>query len=349
MTLATPPQPILVAYGLQPSSVASAGGTAGRTWRVETTDGCFFVRMRGARTSSPQRIEFDHGLRDHLLAHSFPTAAPLANRDGCRVTWHEGGAYEVYCWVDGQGLQPRFASGARIEVAQTLARFHTIAAQYQGECEATVPQFGHYPAPVVQLPRFDAPQAFAEALSQLHRYAVKDEHRAALIRASEWVAWLFEQYHDSVWSALPRAVIHGDYNAANLLFSDDSRVVGVFDFDWAWRDVRVRDIGEGLFFFGAVRDEATDGGSIWSLTACPRFEDHGMIEFLRAYHMAAPLTAEELQAVPLAMLGRWVACRTEGAMKVPDEQKVTFALADFERPFRWYEDHAAALVDAVAG
>lgn len=348
MTQPAPPRPVLAAYGLQPLAISSAGGTAGRTWRVDTAAGPRFLRRRGPRTSSPHRIAFDHGLRDHLIAHDFPTAAPLPTTLGERCVRLDDGVYEAYPWVDGCSLRPEFAAEARVPAAEALARFHTIAANYNGVCERTVPQFGHYPRPVPESDRFDCPTAFFGAVGQLQEWVADDAERSAMVRARQWVAWLYSVYSGKTWRRLPIGIIHGDYNAANLLFDPDGQVAGVFDFDWAWRDTRVRDVGEGLFFFGATREAATDGGSIWSLTVCPRFDEDGMLSFLRAYDRLAPLTAEELQAVLLAMLGRWVACRLEGAMKVPEADRVRFATWEFDRPFRWYQQRAEALLAALA-
>ncbi|NUQ00781.1 MAG: phosphotransferase, partial [Armatimonadetes bacterium] len=316
--------------------------------RVEAGGQSWFVRRRGPRTSTPERVAFDHGLRRHLADHGFPTAAPLTAVTGDAVVRLEDGLYEAYPWVSGQGLTPGIAAAARGPAAAALARFHTLAATYRGECEPLVPQFGHYPSPIRPRPRFDDPGAFLEALAQIAERYTTPANRDALRRARDWVVWWDETY-SALYQRLPRGVIHGDYNGCNLLFHPDGQVAGVFDYDWAWRETRVRDIGEGLFFFGAQRETVLDGGSIWSLTSCPRLEGAGMAEFLGTYHRAAPLSADELRAVPLAMLGRWIACRTEGAMKVPEERRAEFALADFERPFTWYQRAASALQEAVSG
>jgi Ser/Thr protein kinase RdoA (MazF antagonist) len=133
-------------------------------------------------------------------------------------------------------------------------------------------------------------------------------------------------------------VIHGDFNHCNALYSHDGAIIGLFDFDWAWRDARVRDVGDALFFFGACRSDPPDAGDIWSLTACPRLDTNSMLCFLHRYDSLAPLAVEEWAAVPLAMLGRWVAIRLEGVMKVPESRRAEFVLAGFERPFAWFDE-----------
>lgn len=339
---------VLQRYDLWPDALAPAGGTAGRTWRVTCGARSYFVRRRGARTASPARIAFDHGLRRHLAAHGFPAVPPLTTIEGETCVTLDGGVYEVYPWVEGRGLGPDIARPACLAAATTLARFHRIAATYAAPCERLLPQFGHYPTPLPQAPRFDDPEVFlavADFLADRYRTA---GNREAMARARAWIEG-YAEWYGALQRRLPLRVIHGDYNGCNLLFNAVGQVVGVFDYDWAWRDTRVRDVGEGVFFFGARRERAPDGGDIWSLTACPRLETAAMAEFLSAYHRAAPLSDTELQAVPLAMLGRWIACRTEGAMKVPEEQRAAFYLADFARPFEWYEREAHTLVSMAAG
>ncbi len=339
------PAAVLAHWALDGATVRAAGGTAGRTWRVERDGRAWFVRRRGARTSAPERIAFDHGLRGLLAESGFPTVAPLEAPAGGRFVVGEDGVYEVYWWVDGLGLTPDIAERGRLKVAAVLARFHELAAAYQAPCEERVPQFGHYPIAVEQHPRFDHPEAFAAVIAFVRDSYATPSQVPAVERATEWVRWLGQAYSDEVYAKLPKSVIHGDFNGCNLLFASDGRVVGVFDYDWAWRDTRVRDVGEALFFFGACRDEAPDTGSIWSLTACPRFDTARMADFLHSYRQASPLSDDELAATPLAMLGRWVACRTEGAMKVPERRRAEFLLADFEVPFRWYQAEAEKLLN----
>ncbi len=334
---------VLREWDLDATAVSPAGGTAGRTWRVAAGGQAWFVRRRGARTATPERVAFDHGLRRWLAGNGFPAVAPARQATG------DDGVYELYPWVDGEPLTPALAERCRPPVAHTLAWFHRLAAAYDAPCEPLLPQFGHYPEPPAPSPRFDDPRVLADAVAQVARLYGRREDSAALGRAERWVAWLAERYGAARYARLPQGVIHGDFNGCNLLFAANGAVAGVFDYDWAWRDTRVRDVGEALFFFGAQRERPLDGGDIWSLTACPRLALEPMREFLVAYQAALPLSPAELQAVPLAMLGRWVACRTEGVMKVPTERRVEFLLAEFERPFEWVAQHAERLLADVTG
>ena len=332
---------VLTAYGVRPRQVSEAGGTAGRTWRVATEDAEYFVRRRGVRTSAPARIAFDHALRKHLAGRGSYVTPPLPARDGASYVRSEGGIYELYPWVDGLPFQPARAAASRADAARVLAWFHREAGSLDATCEPLLPQFGHYPAPIEPRRFFDHPQALLEAARFVATAYDTPADRDTLRRAVDRVQWLGDTY-GALIDALPHAVIHGDYNHCNMLYDEDGRILGLFDFDWSRPDVRIRDVGDGMLFFGARRDDMPDGGDIWSLTACPVLDTAAMLEFVAAYHSASPLTPEEQRAVPLAMLGRWVAMRLEGVMKVPEHRRAEFFLWSLDIPFEWYGRDASA-------
>ncbi|MCC7493363.1 MAG: phosphotransferase [Fimbriimonadaceae bacterium] len=341
-------QQLLAAWGRRADEAIGAGGTAGRTWQVVSGGQRFFLRRRGPRTAGPARIAFDHGLRDHLVAHGFPTVAPLPTITGDRAVATAEGVYELYPWVTGEPYSAALAELARPQVARCLATFHRLAAAFRGACEPLVPQWTHYADPIAPRRRFDDPAGLAAAVEQVAARWARPGDGARLTALRRWLAWWTAAWSDAAHDALPAGVIHGDFNGANLLLQPDGRVAGVFDFDWAWRAPRVRDVGEALLFFGARRD-ALSGGDIWSLTACPRFEPAPLQQWLAAYHAVAPLTPAELAAVPLALCGRWLACRTEGVMKVPEPQRVRFLTLALDVPLRWCDTAAASLLQAVGG
>ena len=334
---------VMAACGLGVDCASRAGGTAGRTWRVRRGRSDYFVRRRGVRTATPRRIAYDHGLRRHLADGGFCATPPLAGRDG--RTWIEidSHVYDVYPWVDGEGISARTVELARTPAATALARLHETARSYEAPCEPLVPQFGHFDAGFRPSARFDDPAAVLEVIAHVTETYSHNANRDALRRAADRAAWLAEAYGPALYGALPRYVIHGDYNCHNLLFTPAGQVAGVFDFDWAWRDVRVHDIADAVFFFGARRDWSAGPADIWRLTACPRFDLAPMRHVVSAYQAISPLTAVEREALPLAMLARWVSIRCEGVMKVPPPRRAEFLLTAFERPFEWFDTEGQQL------
>ena len=334
---------IVSAWGLNLDRVDRAGGTAGQTWRVRSGRNDFFVRRRGARTAGPQRIAFDHGLRRHLADWGFCATPPLTNSDG--LTWLEidSQVYEVYPWVTGSGISAETAELVRAPAARTLAHLHQIASSYTAPCELLVPRFGHFEAGLEPRCRFDDPAAVLEVIDHVAETYCTGASQGPLARAAERVRWLAEAYGPALYGDLPRHVIHGDYNCHNLLFDSRGRPVGVFDFDWAWRDVRIRDVADAVFFFGTGRDWAGAAADIWRLTACPRFDLETMREVVSAYEEISPLSAAEREALPLAVLARWACIRCEGVMKVPPSLRAEFLLMAFERPFEWFDSEGRHL------
>jgi Ser/Thr protein kinase RdoA (MazF antagonist) len=339
---------VLHAYGLSIEEISDGGGTAGRAWRVRASGGGYFVRLRGARTSAPERVAFDHGLRKHLAAQGYCTVAPLETRDGKTWVESEDGVYEAYPLVAGEPFSLEVLPKVRATTATALARFHDLAATYDGVCEALVPQFTSYPEPIPPRNRFDHPDAHREAVEFLVEAYATPSNRDDLLRARDHALEVGERYA-AMYSGLRRGVTHGDYNCFNLLFAPSGEVVGLFDFDWAWREARLLDVAQGTFFFGTERRGDPDAASIWSLTRCPEFRLDTMLEFLRAYHACSPLTEAECRALPTCMLARWISWRMEGVMKVPEERRAEFFLYGFFEPFAWCDGEGEALTEGVLG
>jgi len=318
-------------------AVQVAGGTAGKCWRVSSAAGRYFLRCRGLRTSSRQAVEFDHGFRRHLLAHGVPTAAPLAANSGRTWVLSDGRAFELYPFVDGRPF-----GGSRVELVETaraLAHFHQAAAQYpaRGSYNPIPTQFAIAAPEVGGSERMDDPEVMAAALERMAR------REPALGYAVEQARRLSRTYSASLYSALPRWLIHGDYHPGNLLYSESGRMAGIFDLDWACEHTRSRDLADGVYYF-AGRREQFDNSRIESMTEAVEPDMDNAILFLRAYHEAARLEPEEMRAIPLALRARWLAERLEGSAKVPPERRVWFITRDLERPLEWLDRYQDRLV-----
>ena len=125
------PGEVLAHYDIEPvTRVASAGGTAGRTWRVTTRERAYFLRLRGVRTSTPERLAYDHGLRRHLTDQGVPTAEALCTTDGQRWLTLAGRVYELYPFAEGRPFDWD-STWAVAAAARALARFHLAARDYE--------------------------------------------------------------------------------------------------------------------------------------------------------------------------------------------------------------------------
>ncbi len=319
------------------AEVAPAGGTAGKCWRVTAAAGRYFLRRRGPRTSAPEALAFDHGLRRHLLASGVPTAAPLTAASGETWVARDGSAYELYPFVEGRAFRGGEAELA--ETARALARFHQAAAgcPARGRFSPVSVQFAIAAPEVGGTERVDDPALIAAAFGRIAEadptFAPARDAAAAVVRS----------YDETRYRSLPQWLIHGDYHPGNLLYTDDGRMAGIFDLDWACEQTRCRDLADLLYFFAGRRARPLDAGRIESLTDAVALDLETARSLLRSYHEVLPLTTEEVHAVPLAIQARWLAIRLEGSAKVPPAQRPWFVTRDLEVPLRWLEEHGKAL------
>ena len=315
---------VLAAYEVGPVlQLVPAGGTAGRTWKLTTTQGEYFLRRRGTRTSGEVRLTFDHGLRAHLVAQGVPTVAALRTTAGQVWLRQPEGVYELYPFVTGRPFDPE-QPGELISAARALARFHQAAAQYRpaGPPEP-IAQYTTLGFSAATSDRLDDPRLQRENLLALRSLATSPDEEALVDRFLTRADTQQRSYAGAAYAPLVGWIIHGDYTPANLLFSASGEVVGIFDLDWAMPGARCRDVADGLYFF-ATLPRRIDPADIWSLTDAAQFDPDRCAAFLRAYQEISPLAPAEIDALPRAFAGRWISMRLEGMAKVPPEQRFRF-------------------------
>jgi len=318
--------------------VQVAGGTAGKCWHVIAATGNYFLRCRGTRTSSREAMQFDHGLRKHLVAGGVPTAEPIAATSGETWALWDGRAFELYRFVAGRAFGETQAELA--DTARALARFHLVAASYpaRGSYSPILAQFANAAPGVGGSERMDDPEVMLAAYDHLAG------QYPGLEGAVEQARRLASAYEAGVYDALPRWLIHGDYHPGNLLYSDSGEVAGIFDLDWACEHTRSRDLADGIYYFGGRRAAPFDNASIWSMTDAVEPVFGTATVFVDAYSELAPLSASEVRAIPLALRARWLAERLEGSAKVSPQQRTWFIMRDLERPLEWLDRQGEELI-----
>jgi hypothetical protein len=123
-------------------------------------------------------------------------------------------------------------------------------------------------------------QRFAAAESPVARALPWDDLIVALAASIARVA--------SRASQLPHAIVHGDPNPGNVVVCDGS-VRGLIDFDFVHESERVYDVGALLDEFARADDDAP-------------FSVERIGALIAAYDAEAPLTADERELLPDAML-----------------------------------------------
>jgi Ser/Thr protein kinase RdoA (MazF antagonist) len=320
------PAEVLARYAIGPIlDAVEWGGTAGRTFRLSTAQGVFFLRRRGPRSSSPERIAFDHGFRHFLVCRGVPTAEPRETTDGLRWVASPDGVYELYPFVEGRahrsGDLRQIASAAR-----ALAAFHDASVEYRIRAGPS-PLLEQFSLAVPDTPpshRIDDPACLRHALQRLSAGLTGAEGSAAH-GMLDLVEMVDRAFGGATYDGLDRYVIHGDFHPANLVFGVAGSVAGIFDLDWATNAPRLRDLADALHFFAST--PVATGSDIRSLVAPRRPRPELASALLTVYHEAAPLDLAELDALRWAWLGRWLAMHTDGAYKVPAAERGSFLTA----------------------
>jgi Ser/Thr protein kinase RdoA (MazF antagonist) len=323
--------------------VAAAGGTAGKTWKIKASSGEYFMRLRGVRTSTESRLLFDHGLREHLMARGVPTASAVPTRTGEKWVRKDGRVYELYPFVSGRSFRP----DNELEItnaARALAEFHKASADYEppSEQQEAIAQYTTLGFSDAVSDRMDDPQLQVTNMLRVRDLACTDQDKGLVDRCIARVQRLVHVYAGAAYNQLTGWTIHGDYTPANLLFSEEGQVVGIFDFDWAMPGARCRDVADGLYFF-ATETRFIDSSDIWSLTDAADFDLERCSAFLNAYQIIAPLAPHEIEAVPWAFAGRWFSIRLEGMAKVHESERFRFFSRAIEKPLCWLDANWAHL------
>jgi len=308
------------------------GGTANRNLVIASPRGRFFLRRRHPRYSSPAQVAYDHALMRHLASKGVSGPLPVATREGETAVREGGAVYELQHLVAGAAFEPERLDQLR-GAALALAAFHAALDDFA----PPVPK---------ELPRYDAPQAIRSGFEALLPLAAP-EQRAAIERILRAIARLEADFPDSAYDALPHGIIHGDYHPANVLF-DGPRVAGIFDLDWASRQPRVRDLSDGIYYFGARRHAPVDGADIYSLNEGLPYDIPRARLFLDAYREEREVAVAEVRALPLVAAARWLFARVAGLRKVAEGERVAFALRGTLAPIEWLEAHGAELVVSLA-
>jgi homoserine kinase type II len=299
------------AYGISepPREVVSHGGTSAASFRIGMSGRAFFLKCRSPEHAGAEQVRFEHGLLALLQRGGFPVAAPLPDRDGRTAVAFRDRICELSPWIDGVGFSPGNEGQVR-EAGAMLARFHRISAGIERRKGGQE--------------REDDPDRLLREL-EIHLRGVDAAPAAALLAAlREALRRLSVLLPQKVYGRLPEAVIHGDFHPGNVKFARETgRLAGLFDFDWANRQERIRDVSDGLLFFCA-REAGGGPADIFSLTA-----EAGLVPglcrvFLSAYGEEWPLSAEERQALPPVMEARWLQVRIRGMRKVPPDTRLRF-------------------------
>lgn len=289
--------------------VTVAGGTRNSNFIIHTASGAWFVRQRFEGYCAEQHLAFDHGAASYLAARGVLTPRPCHTRDG-QTWWRDGAAtWEVLPFASGRHLRDGNNDDV-VALGAALAQWHRVGREFPLRYEKAAPRG-----------ETDPPQLHA----RIAKIACESPETAEILigyqNAVEQAALALP---DREYSQLPRSLIHGDVQPANILLNA-GQVSAFVDLDWCAWQVRLYDLCYAILLCCAQHDTPFDGSDIWSLTQTPHLSDTTIEKFLSAYEShGAPLTARERQALQPQLVLTWCHVRLGGALKVPAARRAVF-------------------------
>lgn len=301
-------------------------GTSNTTYFANAPAGKFFLKLYGDSTTTAQ-IQYEHSLLTYLqqanLSFAVPTPIPALSGETLVHVNRNGSLLRMALiplipgqLADRQNLRHANAAG------RTLGELHRALAGFDPEGQlAQLPFWGdlNHIHPLVPDP-LEVPQSLALALEQ----------QARLVKI---LTEVLEAMPD-LYKTLPVQTIHADYLSFNILL-EENRVVGVLDFEFATRDLRIVDYICGLDDYSMFPWKET---SRWEFVEafCAGYAEHIS---LRQSEAEAITMAWRLQRA--SSIVYWTGWLREGKVTY---QKLVDAVANTLLFEDWLEDNATSLL-----
>jgi len=244
------------------------------TYRVETTDGAYILKIYGPDWRSSVEIDYEIDLLEHLVGKGIPVAAPVARMDGRFYSGQRtptGQRYTVL-YTYAEGNEPPWPPDPACyrPYGRALARIHTGLDDFSSAQPGPVCELGHL---------LDDP---TETLLQFLGQHPDDANdlRALAAHLHERVS--------AIAADLDEGPCHGDIQGANCHATDDGTVT-FFDFECCGISWRVYDLA--TLRWAAALNGADD--TLWTA-------------FLQGYMECRDVSDIALRAVPLFVLIRHI-------------------------------------------
>ncbi|HEX5377513.1 MAG TPA: homoserine kinase [Phenylobacterium sp.] len=241
-----------------------AEGVENSNFLLETQAGRFILTIYEKRVRA-EELPFFLNLLTWLADHGYPSAAPVADRQGQVLKTVRGRPAAIVTFLPGLSVRRPTAAHCR-EAGEGLARLHLAAQGYPGVRANDLGQDAWAPMFERLGPAADAlkPGLAATIRSDLERIAAR------------WP------------SDLPTGIIHADYFPDNVFFSE-GRFAGTIDFYFACIDTFAYDIAVAL--------------NAWCFEADGSFNITSARALVAGYERHRPLSGAERAALPVLAHG----------------------------------------------
>ena len=331
------------------------GGYVNRSFGVLTEkDGTkheYFVRKYKYGITETE-ILFEHSMIDYSIAHGLDIAAGLIRtRDGVTFVKKSEGTngkitdiyFAVYQYLLGEDLytwdNPTLNDAEYASAAEVLATFHNAARDFNPQgLERVEPKIMEF------LPTLPPTyKAFAQKNldTKFHQYYLNNlDSILDVIERS--------QIPDEVLEKMPYTPCHNDFHPGNLKYID-SKVVGIFDFDWSKIDRRLFDVTLALAYCCSSWQDEKDG--VLLLDKCAIFLKSYQKK-LKELQGLDPLNEVELEYLPTMIaaaniyLINWDVTAYYAGTNLNEYEYMAY-LQHNVRLMKWIENHKAEISDVV--
>lgn len=241
-----------------------AEGVSNSNFLLETEVGRYILTIYERRVEA-RDLPYYLGLMGWLADHDFPSARPVADRNGVALKTLRGKPAALATFLTGLSVRRPTAAHAR-EAGSGLARLHLAARDYPGHLANRLGQ-SHWTV------MFHGLEPAAERLKP---------------GLSKTIAADLAEFDQRWPQGLPVGSIHADFFPDNVFFKD-GRFAAAIDFYFACDDALAYDIGCCL--------------NAWCFEPDGSFNVTSARNFLAGYEATRPLSAAERAALPLLARG----------------------------------------------
>lgn len=208
-------------------------GTVETNIRLTTTAGEFVLRVYENRTF--HQVLFECAVLEHLAAHEFPAPRLFRSRTSAMAGTIHDRPYALFSFIEGDHANP-ITPAQRTQLIEQIALLHRATHGFQPP--HTADRWNYDPSCLVQLAEAEI-RKINDANAQLK------------------LTWYQHEIAQLVLpDALPRGVVHADFDASNILFKDGN-FAALIDFDDANYTVLLYDIAAATNLFIPAFDHDT--------------------------------------------------------------------------------------------
>jgi homoserine kinase type II len=241
-----------------------AEGVENSNFLLETEQGRFFLTIYERRVRR-EDLPFFLGFMQHLARHGFPSATPIADREGHILGEMRGKPAAIVSFLTGLSVRRPTPAHCR-EAGAGLAWLHEAGQGFEG---SRANDLGH----AAWAPFFERVRHEAEALKPGMAAMIDGDVRRL---AAGWP------------SDLPEGVVHADYFPDNVFFRG-AQFAGAIDFYFAANDALAYDLAVAL--------------NAWCFEPDGSFNVTSGRAFVAGYESRRPLSVAERAALPILAHG----------------------------------------------